>query len=112
MRLVLALLIIPNFLYSVYNQERIELKAERGGAPCAGNSTRNCDLGPCPIDCQWSDWSPCNYSSCGNETQHRTVIQKAENGGKPCEGNDIQTCDLEPCPVDCQLSDWSPCEVA
>ena len=104
--------IIPYFLYSAYNKERMELKAERGGAPCEGNSTRSCDLGPCPIDCEWSEWSLCD-GSCGTGTQKRYIFQQAKHGGELCKGVTSKPCQLKSClPIDCKWSNWSSCDAS
>jgi len=67
----------------------------------------------CPVDCQWSDWTPWNgcTATCGEGTQDRTREEAItpESGGAPCEGSNREwkACDLEICPLDCQWGDWS-----
>ena len=96
--------------------------AQYFGKQCLGGAlqTQQCNNLPCPVDCQWSQWSiwtPCS-KSCGTGSQHRsrTVTQQALNFGKQCVGeiSETQQCNNHPCPVavDCQWSQWSmwtPC---
>ncbi|XP_035685697.1 SCO-spondin-like [Branchiostoma floridae] len=90
-----------------------------GGADCVGpdEEVQDCDTGvPCPVDGEWSDWSPWSGCSvtCGNgtETRDRSCTNPAPaHGGTDCVGPDeeVQDCDTGvPCPVDGEWSDWSP----
>eukprot|EP00058_Branchiostoma_floridae_P018788 XP_002604277.1 hypothetical protein BRAFLDRAFT_88566 [Branchiostoma floridae] len=90
-----------------------------GGADCVGpdEEVQDCDTGvPCPVDGEWSDWSP--WSGCsvtcgsGTQTRDRSCTNPAPaHGGADCVGPDeeAQDCDTGvPCPVDGEWSDWSP----
>jgi hypothetical protein len=93
-----------------------------GGKACKGQAVhdgKDCDMGPCPIHCKTSVWSP--FSSCsttcgmGTKSRSRKVVTHAKHGGficpdlkqtRQCLGNDIF------CPVDCDVgawAGWSPC---
>ncbi|XP_044528060.1 hemicentin-1 [Gracilinanus agilis] len=88
-----------------------------GGKPCQGpdSEMRNCQNKPCPVDGNWSEWSP--WEECtrtcgqGNRTRTRTCNNPtAQHNGKPCEGNavDILMCNAKPCPVRGAWSTWLP----
>lgn len=98
--------------------------AENGGTACpsesissgALTSTQDCNVGPCPIDCQFSEWEPWSFCSVtcgeGTQTRKRTIQTQAEYGGTQCAGlpgslEESQTCSEGCCPVDCVLSEWS-----
>jgi len=72
----------------VSTRERLQ-EAFAGGAPCAGNSTREefCNTQSCPFDCHlqdWSDWSACSVS-CGLGVKARSRVKNQErDGGKAC----------------------------
>ncbi|CAD5123995.1 DgyrCDS12301 [Dimorphilus gyrociliatus] len=91
-----------------------------GGKDCVGGAfkesdaeTRNCVLGPCPINGGWTDWqetSPCS-KSCGGGTKtfSRSCTNPApENGGKTCDGSDSKTepCNESACPINGGWSEW------
>ena len=67
-----------------------------GGKLCEEVTSEPCKLEPCPIDCKWSDWSPCD-ASCGYGMKYRNIIEPAEYGGKECEGYEYKSCHLKPC---------------
>ena len=67
-----------------------------GGKLCEEVTSEPCKLEPCPIDCKWSDWSPCD-ASCGYGMEYRNIIEPAEYGGKECEGYEYKSCFLKPC---------------
>eukprot|EP00121_Abeoforma_whisleri_P015481 Awhi_evm1s14261 len=78
-----------------------------GGDNCAGLSSdnTNCNLGPCPIDGDWTSWS--QYSgcsvSCGDGTKSRSrscTSPPPQYGGTPCAGQDTDhtNCNLGSCP--------------
>merc|ERR1711975_48892 len=76
--------------------------------------TEDCNLEPCPVDCELSDWTvleECS-SSCGvgQRKLSRTVITPAAHGGQCGAQEKTEECSLEPCPVDCVLSDWTVLE--
>ncbi|CAE7205144.1 HMCN1, partial [Symbiodinium necroappetens] len=90
--------------------------AEFGGAQCVGNTTQtsDCNLGDCPIDCEyadWDQWGGCSRS-CGKGTRKRfrSIAVQPSADGTPCEeiGSDMEetSCGQNSCPVDCVLTDW------
>eukprot|EP00933_Yihiella_yeosuensis_P079176 TRINITY_DN9143_c0_g3_i1.p1 TRINITY_DN9143_c0_g3~~TRINITY_DN9143_c0_g3_i1.p1 ORF type:complete len:906 (-),score=162.43 TRINITY_DN9143_c0_g3_i1:130-2847(-) len=90
-------------------------QVQPGGRPCTGGSSQedNCQMGPCPINCawgNWSDWSECT-ASCGGGSQgrYRSIIAQAKHGGNACLGgvNETRRCGQEGCPVHCRLSEWT-----
>ena len=91
-----------------------ETPAADGGIPCEGpvDQTRDCEIKPCPIDCEWDDWtawSECN-EECGpgRHARSRIVSVHMQWGGKPCEGPQFneEDCEKTPCPVACELTEW------
>lgn len=99
------------------NRERhITIEADYGGSLCTGDSkaSRGCFLKPCPINCQWTDWSTwtdCS-SSCGTgqQSRSRSVAVQPQFEGTLCEGfaSDSKSCaDLPPCPIDCEWDEWA-----
>lgn len=91
-------------------EDGISCKQTRQTAPCYS--------GPCPLDCQvseWSVWEPCSAKCGGGEQRrNREIFIPAMNGGIVCPHLwDVQICNDEPCEqfgneADCKLSDWSP----
>ncbi|XP_067585037.1 hemicentin-1 isoform X1 [Pseudorca crassidens] len=88
-----------------------------GGKPCQGSDSemRNCQHKLCPVDGNWSEWSPWEECtrSCGhgNRTRTRTCNNpSAQHGGQPCEGNAVEIimCNIRPCPVHGAWSTWQP----
>uniref|UniRef100_A0A8C3YS46 Hemicentin-1 n=1 Tax=Catagonus wagneri TaxID=51154 RepID=A0A8C3YS46_9CETA len=88
-----------------------------GGKPCQGSDSemRNCQPKLCPVDANWSEWSP--WEECtrtcgrGNRTRTRTCNNpSAQHGGRQCEGNAVEIimCNLRPCPVHGAWSTWQP----
>ncbi|PAA54099.1 hypothetical protein BOX15_Mlig015709g1 [Macrostomum lignano] len=87
-----------------------------GGRPCPGsaNDSRSCNLRPCPIDGQWSEWSTFSgcSRSCGSGKQWRgrqCASPVPQFGGLDCPGgaNETRECNTNPCPVDGGWSAWS-----
>lgn len=90
-----------------------------GGKECEGPSieTESCNLGPCPINGNWSEWSSwsncegnCNNGGTGVMTRNRSCNNPApQNGGKSCIGDNIEinTCKLNSCVIDGNWSNWS-----
>jgi len=79
-------------------RERVhEKEATNGGEECKGSNheEESCQPDPCPIDCQWSewsDWSACDIE-CGDGYKHsqRIHIVPALFGGLECRGPGNQT---------------------
>jgi hypothetical protein len=74
-----------------------------------------CNVHPCPIDCEvtaWGGWDTCTLScGTGTQTKTRTVMQEATNGGIECGDDGIalsmdQSCNQQQCPVDCVETAW------
>ncbi|XP_023195302.1 hemicentin-1 [Xiphophorus maculatus] len=92
-----------------------------GGRHCAGSDTetRSCQGKPCPVDGNWSQWSPWEECSqtCGqgNKTRLRSCSNPpAQHGGRPCVGKAVEAimCSIRPCPVTGNWGSWlswSPC---
>ena len=85
------------------------------------NETKDCDVGVCPVDCQWSTWE--GWSRCsrtcngGINSRKRTEKVAAAHGGKACQGSADEdgVCNIQGCPVDCKWvpwSEWSPCSTS
>ena len=98
---------------------------QHGGKPCKGNTSRGCNLVPCPIDGQfagveqkaciggwvafisafvcvafaghWSSWSSCSMS-CGSGTHTRNCTAP-KNGGMTCRGPRSGSCNDGMCPA-------------
>ncbi|XP_069497466.1 hemicentin-1 isoform X2 [Ambystoma mexicanum] len=88
-----------------------------GGRHCQGPDveSRSCQNKPCPVDGDWSDWSPWEECSrtCGhgNRTRTRTCSNPpAQHGGRPCDGRamEVTVCNPRPCPVDGVWGAWMP----
>jgi hypothetical protein len=92
----------------------IEIQPQFGGKPLEGpmEGDKDCDLGPCPVDCEISDWQKSGICSltCGGGSQKytRTILQEAQHGGANCPDtlSRVEPCNEEGCPVDCVLTDW------
>eukprot|EP00930_Biecheleria_cincta_P087800 TRINITY_DN77039_c0_g1_i1.p1 TRINITY_DN77039_c0_g1~~TRINITY_DN77039_c0_g1_i1.p1 ORF type:complete len:1382 (-),score=243.87 TRINITY_DN77039_c0_g1_i1:209-4354(-) len=93
----------------------IKSTAKFGGKECDAprNATKSCELGPCPVDCVWTDWEPWSYcsKSCngGVTSRKRSVKSVATHNGRPCEGSTMEdgACNVEGCPLDCKWDPWS-----
>ncbi|GAA6099393.1 hemicentin-1 isoform X2 [Tachysurus ichikawai] len=92
-----------------------------GGRHCLASDSeiRSCQSKPCPVNGQWSDWTPWEECSrtCGqgNRTRVRTCSKPpAQHGGRACEGRVVEVimCSIRPCPVAGNWAawlQWSPC---
>mmetsp|Transcript_126555 Transcript_126555/g.300570 ORF Transcript_126555/g.300570 Transcript_126555/m.300570 type:complete len:1475 (-) Transcript_126555:127-4551(-) len=94
-----------------------------GGKDCDPklNETKSCDVGICPVDCQWTTWEP--WTTCsrscngGSYTRKRYEKVASAHGGKACVGaaDEDGVCNVEGCPVDCKWvpwSDWAGCSAS
>ncbi|XP_052241658.1 thrombospondin-1-like isoform X2 [Dreissena polymorpha] len=91
---------------------------EKHGKDCEGSHEDNkqCVLGPCPVDGNWTDWSSWSTCSitCGSGTHFRirtcTNPLPAHNGTE-CEGasEDNKSCVHEPCRGWGQWNEWGSC---
>jgi hypothetical protein len=91
---------------------KISQSAENGGSECpvVATTTRsiNCNLKPCPIDCEGSfgEYETCSVG-CGGGTQSRTytITKGAQHEGLECPHQDGDTeerqCNPDPCPINC-----------
>ena len=100
-------------------------KPQHGGKDCTifgpPQETLSCFIKVCPIDGNYSNWSPFGICSktCGGGEKIRT--RKCDNPAPVGEGrncsrlgspNDIQPCNMHPCPVSGGYTPWSefsPC---
>jgi competence ComEA-like helix-hairpin-helix protein len=95
-----------------------QVEAENGGKTCEEQNivlevTRSCQIKPCPVPCQLSDyseWSTCSVS-CGTgfRSKTRKILRQNAWGGAPCTGRklqDTEPCDLGICPINCVVSEW------
>jgi hypothetical protein len=75
-------------------------EAAYGGVECEyeDGATQACEMDPCPIDCEWSEWSECS-ADCGPGTQTREIVVEAQYGGLECEGEAEQECYSGDCPA-------------
>lgn len=77
------------------------VQAQNGGR-CSGQPSQTvpCNSGPCPVDCQVSEWTNGTCTApCGEGTRidRRTVIQQAQNGGRACPDLEREeVCDTDP----------------
>ncbi|KAL4226916.1 hypothetical protein ACF0H5_014894 [Mactra antiquata] len=94
------------------------------GDDCPGantNETDACNLGKCPVDghwLQWSSWASCSVTcGGGNQTRTRTCFfQPDVPHGDTCLGDssEQQSCNTNTCEVDgvfAEWSTWSKCSV-
>lgn len=81
-----------------YNSERCGTESEK----------RECNMQPCPIDCEvgpWRNWAECSVT-CGNGTETRTrgVVVPAQHGGEHCAPlHEDRECERLPC---CEVGEW------
>ena len=68
------------------------LAPAKNGGECQGDvNIAKCNVGPCAVNCQlsnWSEYGPCSHT-CGNHgTKQRTrkILAPAKNGGE-CQGD-------------------------
>jgi len=99
----------------VRKQTRDTQWARFGGADCYGNesSTEVCNDQECPVDCEWTAWTPwqnCSKScNVGVTSRSRSKAPIESSGGVPCAGlsNEQKTCNTQGCPRDCEWGPWS-----
>ncbi|XP_053376701.1 SCO-spondin-like [Mercenaria mercenaria] len=86
-----------------------------GGKPCTGSSSENKDCfdRECPIDGNWTDWSPWDSCSTTCDLGYRLHNRSCDNpkpqyGGAYCIGHSVgnETCNLGHCPVDGVWGPW------
>eukprot|EP01068_Selenidium_serpulae_P001328 Selendium_serpulae@DN1451_c0_g1_i2.p1 len=86
-----------------------------GGEPCPPEEelveAARCNLGPCPVDCEVSEWceSACDVS-CGegSMTYSREVVVSPAHGGRECPALTRKGhCSQPPCPTDCLYTEWN-----
>merc|ERR1719271_729923 len=86
---------------------------DNNGAACLPLAAkRNCNMDPCPVDCElapWSEWGKCS-ADCNEGVQQRLreVIQAMKYKGKKCgETSETRSCNPDNCDKDCELSEWT-----
>eukprot|EP00746_Dinoflagellata_sp_MGD_P126039 gnl/MRDRNA2_/MRDRNA2_60966_c0_seq1.p1 gnl/MRDRNA2_/MRDRNA2_60966_c0~~gnl/MRDRNA2_/MRDRNA2_60966_c0_seq1.p1 ORF type:complete len:1834 (+),score=388.57 gnl/MRDRNA2_/MRDRNA2_60966_c0_seq1:203-5503(+) len=91
----------------------IQVQSKFGGHVCEGAREEQiaCNLKPCPVDCEVSEWEhegECDLScGGGQQKQIRKISQAALHGGKECPGlQQYVECNTQECPVDCKLTEW------
>jgi len=92
---------------------RVVIQQPFKGAPCGPSEMlQNCNMDPCPVDCEmldWSGWSSCS-AECGGGVMQRTreVETQPMYDGEPCpEKSMTEACNVAACDKDCVLADWS-----
>lgn len=79
--------------------------AVHGGTECMEQQyvqARQCNIHPCPIDCQigeWIDWSPCTKDCGGGKRgRYRPMFVPDQHGGEPCPHlEENKNCNEEQC---------------
>jgi hypothetical protein len=71
----------------------------------------DCNVKPCPIHCEvsdWTQWGACTHSCGGGSmTRARTVTTEAQHAGNTCPAlTQTTACNPEDCPVDCTVHAW------
>jgi hypothetical protein len=98
-----------------YQTRTVTVEPANGGKPCPEDFSRYipCNPDPCPIDCQYSEWSGFGECSpaCGPGIQFNTraVVVEPEHGGVECteDTEKSQSCQIVPCPIDCEFDEWT-----
>jgi hypothetical protein len=91
----------------------IDTHAGPHGMPCPKTQTSmSCGTGPCPQNCQvseWSDWAACSkVCGGGTGTRARQVLTEAAHDGDACPVlTETQVCNMGDCDPQCELDDWS-----
>jgi len=82
----------------------VQVQAKFGGTECQGhkNDSVACNTQPCPVDCEWHEWSTWTdcTATCGLGSRTRSRDKKdAAHGGVECEGenNDSEDCKIQNC---------------
>lgn len=75
--------------------------------------TETCNLDPCPVNCEVSDWTAWGKCSkeCGGGKQKRTrdIVTQPLFGGLKCPRLvDERKCNDRPCIQNCEVSEWTP----
>ena len=87
----------------------VKVRSAHGGALCPQlEDQRNCNTGPCPVDCAFTSlpWGPCS-KTCGGGTQmqRHTVHRTAAHGGRACPTETQRVCESQVCP--CPAGTWT-----
>jgi hypothetical protein len=87
--------------------------AAHGGTACGElDETMQCDAGPCPINCdvsEWSAWSVCSEEcGVGQQARYRQIVSVQTDLGHVCPTlQESRQCLVVSCPVDCELGNWT-----
>lgn len=89
----------------------VRVTSEHGGAPCPAQQEEEvCNIGPCDMSCQYSDWTA--FSSCsarcggGFKVRTRQVVSDEIGSDVPCAGPhdperlQPEVCNSEECPAE------------
>jgi len=94
----------------------ISVAAMFGGSGCPTDMERSvpCNIDPCPVDCELSDWvdaSECDVSCGGGVlTEIKTAVTAPAHGGVLCgvyTSREVE-CNSAACPINCEWDAWGP----